>query len=453
VLIHGYSDQGESFDAWKTALLQRGYPATDISVASYETLTNEVTIKDVAEGLDRALRLRAGLSEDEPFDAIVHSTGMLVIRSWLTAYSTADPRRSRLKHLVALAPATWGSPLAHKGRSWIGAIFKGRRELGPDFMEAGDRILDGLELASRFTWDLAHLDLITDKPFYGETRATPYVFVFCGNRGYGGLRALINEDGMDGTVRWAGCSLDTRKLVLDLTGGGPGRGPDLSSAKYTNADAPVHFVEDADHGSIIREPRDDLIEQVVRALGVDSGPVLAAWKQQAAKWSKPAQAKLTAWQQFIVRVVDERGDPVNDYHLQLLAVDGDRVRPFDADVHVYRGDPSLRCFHVNYSKLAPDERRRLQVRLIASSGTARVGYAGVGTEKIKLDGSVYDRTGKWDAQFELPQKIDGLTFFYPFTTTMVEIRINREPLPLVGVNEVFWFIPKPPAPRNASDTR
>ena len=44
VLVHGYSDQGESFDAWKTALLQRGYRATDLSVCSYETLTNEVTI-------------------------------------------------------------------------------------------------------------------------------------------------------------------------------------------------------------------------------------------------------------------------------------------------------------------------------------------------------------------------------------------------------------------------
>ena len=32
--------------------------------------------------------------------------------------------------------------------------------VGPDFMEAGDEILFGLELASRFTWDLAHDDLI-----------------------------------------------------------------------------------------------------------------------------------------------------------------------------------------------------------------------------------------------------------------------------------------------------
>jgi hypothetical protein len=443
VLIHGYSDQGESFDAWKSALLQRGYQATELSVCSYETLTNEVSIKDIAEGLDRALRLRAGLDERQPFDAIVHSTGMLVIRSWLTAYSTADPRRSRLKHLVALAPATWGSPLAHKGRSWIGAIFKGRKELGPDFLESGDQVLDGLELGSRFAWDLAHRDLLADEPFYGATRATPYVFVFCGNRGYRGLRSLIHEDGMDGTVRWAGCSLDSRKLVLDLTGSTPTGAADLSAPRPANVDAPLMFVDDVDHGSIVRDPPADLVDQVSSALAVETADGLTGWRERAARWSRAARAAVTEWQQFIVRVVDERGDPVGDYNIQLLADDGDRVRPFDADVHVYRADPSLRCFHVNLAKLPP-RLRRMQVRLIASSGTSRVGYAGVGTEKMRLDGQVYDRSGKWDAQFDLPATVDGVRFFYPFTTTLVEIRINREPLPLVGVNDVLWFLPKQP---------
>jgi len=41
-------------------------------------------------------------------------------------------------------------------------------------------------------------------------------------------------------------------------------------------------------------------------------------------------------------------------------------------------------------------------------------------------------------QFTLPAVVDeGVTFFYPLTTTLAESRINREPLPLVGVNDVF----------------
>ena len=106
VLVHGYSDEGASFKVWERILAARGYDVAMIHACSYRSLTNEVTIKDIAEGFDRALRIRTGLTEDEPFDAIVHSTGMLVMRAWLTAYAG---RRDRLKHLIGLAPATFGS--------------------------------------------------------------------------------------------------------------------------------------------------------------------------------------------------------------------------------------------------------------------------------------------------------------------------------------------------------
>ena len=214
VLVHGYSSDASAFDRWKAALAARGHEPSSLHACSYRSLTNEVTIRDVAEGFDRALRIQAGLDRDEPFDAIVHSTGMLVIRAWLSAYAG---RRSRLKHLVALAPATFGSPLAHKGRSWLGAMFKGNRQLGPDFLEAGDRILSGLELGSRFTWDLAHEDVVGAETFYGPTKRTPFVFVICGSGSYRGLRRLAQEPGTDGVVRWAGCPLNMRKIVLDLT--------------------------------------------------------------------------------------------------------------------------------------------------------------------------------------------------------------------------------------------
>jgi hypothetical protein len=55
---------------------------------------------------------------------------------------------------------------------------------------------------------------------------------------------------------------------------------------------------------------------------------------------------------------------------------------------------------------------------------------------------MYDPSGKWDARFDLPATVDNVAFFYPFTTTLIEIRINREPLPLVWVNAVLWFLPK-----------
>jgi len=205
VLIHGYSDKGAAFGRWREFLTAKNYPAEEISLCNYESLTNEVTIKDIAEGFDRALRTKAHLATDQPSSAIVHS-GMLVIRSWLSTY---EARRGRLKHLIALAPATFGSPLAHKGRSLLGALIKGNRVIGPDFMEAGDLILDGLELGSRFTWELTDKDLLSAQPYYGSGPDSPYVYIFCGIEGYTGLHFLVNQPGTDGTVRWAGCALNT----------------------------------------------------------------------------------------------------------------------------------------------------------------------------------------------------------------------------------------------------
>ena len=219
----------------------------------------------------------------------------------------------------------------------------------------------------------------------------------------------------------------------------------LAAPEPPNVDAPLIFVDDADHGSIIREPAQGLIDQVTSALEVDSEASLTAWRTKALKWSTPPEKKVE-WQQFIVRMVDERGDPVPDYNLQLLTGSGDKIRTFDTDVHTYRNDNSFRCFHVNLSKLEPAKLKSLQLRLIASSGTALIGYSGKGTEKIKIDGSrtTYDRSGKWDAWIELPAEINETSVFYPYTTTLLEIKINREPMPLVGVNNVLWFVPKRP---------
>src|SRR5215813_164281 len=179
VMIHGYSSQGTAFNVLRDALIKsQGIQLIDINICTYVSLNNEITIKDIAEGLDRAFRVHPLLrDESQEFDAIVHSTGMLVLRSWLTNYGTPAPanrRLKRLKHLIGLAPATWGSPQAHKGRSWLGALVKGNREFGPDFLNAGDEVLRGLELGSPFTWDLAHQDLLGPDPYYDRGSNTPY---------------------------------------------------------------------------------------------------------------------------------------------------------------------------------------------------------------------------------------------------------------------------------------
>lgn len=439
VLIHGYSDKGTSFQNWVNKLRKRGY---DIRTCSYKTLTNEVTIQDIAEGLDRALCEEIGLNSDEDFDVIVHSTGMLVIRSWLTAYAK---RKSRLKHLICLAPASFGSPLAHKGRSWLGGIFKGNKEWGPDFLEAGNRILDGLELGSRFTWDLAEKDLLGEVPYYGPKKDTPYVFSFCGTEGYDGIRMLLNENGTDGTVRWAGCALNTRKIFLDLTKNIDEENNRILIPDWSNIDIPLIPIKGANHRLILVDPPDELVDMVHDALSVETEQSLNEWYNNAISHTQKVKDELTKWQQFVFRATDERGDPITDYYVQL---EGRRkngktenLQEF-MDVHIYSSDPSLRNFHVNLSDLKPESLQSLSLNLIACTGTSLVSYNGFGASNFgETEANEYENLGTWHATIDLTNLLrnSNIKFFYPFTTTLVELRLNREPLPLKGFNKVCWF--------------
>ena len=134
VLIHGYSDDAGTFKAWERILEQRGYDVAmvrrmQLSVAHQRSHDqgHRRGIRSRAQNAGGAERGRA-IRRDRALDRNAGDP------AWLTAY---DGRRDRLKHLIGLAPATFGSPLAHKGRSWLGALFKGNRHLGPDFHGSG----------------------------------------------------------------------------------------------------------------------------------------------------------------------------------------------------------------------------------------------------------------------------------------------------------------------------
>ena len=77
VLIHGYSANGADMVALKEKLAPNFQDASLINICNYVSLNNEITIQDLAEGLDRAFLEHKILSdENQEFDAIVHSTGM-----------------------------------------------------------------------------------------------------------------------------------------------------------------------------------------------------------------------------------------------------------------------------------------------------------------------------------------------------------------------------------------
>ena len=477
VLIHGYSAGGLDFTELCSQLQNRHIEPIDINVANYVSLNNEITIKDIAEGFDRALRNQAGLDQEQEFDAIGHSTGMLVIRSWLTNYGAAvgsNDRIKRLKHLVGVAPATWGSPQAHKGRTWLGAMVKGNKQPGPDFLNAGDQVLDGLELGSRFTWDLAHIDLLGDQPYYDKGPDTPYVCVFIGNTPYSGLSSVANDPGTDGTVRWSGCALNTRKITIDLTRTPIGEdGKPVSRVSITpwadRVDIPMIPVADRNHATLISNPDPMMVDLIRSFLDVKDEDGYLKWLGKAQDSGKEAKKRMLVnpgkdaagiqgdvkeffghlfheaaqemdgWQQFVVHARDERGDPVTDYMIDVLRKDdtGELV-PFAemyTDVHAYKADQSFRCFHIRLPKGLCTQEMPLQIRVTASTGTALMAYQGYGTDDRRKTMTATAGPVTIDVN-----GIGNASLFYPFTTTLVEVVLNREPFPLGQVSDIFKFL-------------
>jgi pimeloyl-ACP methyl ester carboxylesterase len=482
VLIHGYSAGGLDFSALVKALHARGVNAVDLNIANYVSLNNEITVKDIAEGLDRAFRQTPALNAVQEFDAIVHSTGMLVIRSWLTNYGAAvdsNVRLGRLKHLVGLAPATWGSPQAHKGRTWLGALVKGNRTPGPDFMNAGDEVLDALELGSKFTWDLAHADLLGPKPYYGKGDNTPYVCVFIGNTPYEGLSSVANDPGTDGTVRWSGCALNTRKIVVDLT-----RTPDkkdgtaasrvtLTPWEDSRLDIPCIPVEGRNHATLVSEPDDRMVDLVYRFLGIADEAAHQSWLEDAKAFGEPSWAKMLidpgkaaagveadfrtffghlmrlsegtieGWQQFVVHARDERGDSVTDYMIDIFrrndaTGDWEKFEEMSTDVHAYRTDASYRCFHIRLPQGITAGKTGLKLQIHASTGTALMAYQGYSSND---DGQRMTAIAEpVEIEVAAPDGSSGF-LFKPFTTTLVEIILNREPAPLNAFSDVLRWLP------------
>ncbi|NJK92301.1 MAG: alpha/beta hydrolase [Blastochloris sp.] len=433
ILVHGYSSTGEAFLRWKEILSTKGF--ANIHIVTWQSLVNEINIADIAEGFDRALRVHAKIKPNEPFDCMVHSTGMLVVRQWL---ARNPDRIHQLKHLIALAPATFGSPVARKGRSLLGSLFKGRKEFGPDFLEAGDLILDALELASPYTWNLSHEDLFGKTTYYGKDAKTPYVFAFCGDK-TGFIDGKLSGPASDGVVRIAGASFNTRKISLNFS-----RGIALSKSErvkilpWTHQDSPVVPVKGANHGSIMDKPDDTLVNLVVQALGVKSWNEFTQWHQQAAQAWWRQESDKPRHQQIITHAIDERGDGIRDYAIKLgQKINGKfrEVGEFDKSVAVYSKDPSYRCFHLDLDKLKPEILNNLWIKVILASGTHYAAYTGYDEREDEANWIPNDR-GLTEVDMEITRLLDTkaqgnkFSLFFPRTTTFLELIFDREPMPL-----------------------
>ncbi len=458
LILHGWSDDSRSFEPLAAFLAAAGYAPRGIWLGDYVSKDDDLRVEDVATRMAQAIddMIARGVL-DPGFDMIVHSTGALVARSWLTTRHRGDAARGPLKRLVMLAPANHGAKLAAAGKSLLGRVVKGY----DNWFESGQAMLDDLELASPFQWDLARRDLLVapgadpGPRYYGADLVWPFVIV--GTHPYADrLRRITNEDGGDGTVRVCAANLDALGATIDF---GADRPVLQRWASRLECDVPLAVLPTRTHGSIVDPQRilpasRERIAETDAEMAVLGDLILEAlacdrfgsYRDIGARWharseataarraAPPPGARAEFFHQYLqvnVEARDDHGRKVPDYFLEFFS--DPRTADDDGDVYLHASvledvktntrDPSLRNLFFDrtdlmdghYAALPPGATRALRMSVSAASPGRNVAY--FASEKTGAKGDVVLHLGDGGAARWLRRN----------TTHYVRIVVPRRP--------------------------
>lgn len=462
LILHGWSDCSASFTGIKSWLIRKGLGTVKTIVyGDYQSREDSLGFNDVIDGLNDQLIAQDFIGSDgikkKELNVIVHSTGGLVIRHWIWRYYQRDGDRLKecpVKRIVMLAPANFGSPLAHRGKSFLGMLFKGRWKIG-DLLEVGRELLDGLELASPYQWNLAHRDLLGANPFYNAEGIQ--VTVLVGIDDYTGLRGWVNKPGTDGTVVIAGTPLNSAKLVLDFSR------PIAKDATYKpfewtltpgHVEAAFGVLKDLDHGSIVDAVGSKLDtvagKWVLRALSTGSPKEFRDLRKELDEETEATYASAAAsgkpksrYQQFLIRMVDDQGEAIRDFTLEFFIVS----RPKALEGGTVRGNPKVReqdwSDRINKALLGEihthgkdSSHRRLlvdvaEVRRLLKEATTTLGNPVVLSLRVyvpRVDKGIHFANERLENVVLLdPEREKDAPFrvFFENTTTLIEIHVDR----------------------------
>jgi hypothetical protein len=449
LIVHGYSDGSTSFTALGDFFVSQGlYTSDQVFYLDYSSMDDEATFRDFADKLDADYRTRFAGTR---IDVACHSTGSLVVRAWLAMHEARSRRRGLgepcpVERLLCFAPANFGSDLARLGQSFLGkfrSTFFNSRSHREDFMESGAAVLQGLEPASPFQWELSfECDLHGEHTYFSEARPENqrcYPFVFAAGEAYAGLQAKVIKQralpGTDGTVRIAGTSLNSRACTLDFRQGG------AHLQWWRNqrfARMPFAVFSGVNHGSIIdpacpgftdADGPGGMAVQVLRDTTTAAG--YATWSAafdacSAAHHARLPEERQVQFQQFFFRVRDDVDAPVEDYFVDFHVV-GPGGRPhaalteqfdelFETKVHVHSKSKSHRVFWMNCSQLRTFDQAlraagaRLMIEISGKSALPDVRYY-VSTF-VAYDPAVDPAAG-------------APVLLAPNTTTLVDVILNR----------------------------
>jgi hypothetical protein len=231
-------------------------------------------------------------------------------------------------------------------------------------------------------------------------------------------------------------------------------------------DCPIIAVDQRNHGTMLSDPEPDTVARVadfLRTVKTDDGygdwltAALASRTAALARMDRQSQQDGTGgegWQQFVIHLKDDHGDGVADYNVQLFVGD-DLAQSDDAEfpavpliVDAYSSDSSYRCFYVRLTddmlNVGTDGHpKKVWMELIASSGTAYLEYEAYThapddstTQSTRLITALEETNA---AKLDVTELGSGAKLFFPYTTTLIEIVLEREPTPLADVSSLFAF--------------
>lgn len=434
VILHGWSDFDEEFIPMANTLANRNNRLVqNLWLGEYVTLDDSVYMTDIVDGLHQAWITSKENTGLDSFDVIVHSTAALVVRDWLFTKFFSENKPSPIKNLIMLAPANFGSPLAHIGRAMHGRIFKGWNS--DKRFETGKHILKNLEIASPYSWDLALKDRIHNN-FYGADGIRTTVII--GNAGYTGVKSMANKKGSDGTIYVSTANLNCEYIELDFSS--DPSAPRISQRKRPESEIAFLVADKHHHSSIaLKEDPDEfdnesIIKAINHALDIETEEQFGRWvstceaenKRLHDSYKNSGKKYFHGYQNTIFHVIDDAGNEIEDYVIEFYQdIEkgiGDRLATLFYDksvekVHAYKSNNSYRSFLINCTELHQvidevNESLRISLSVLPDYREEHnvVGYDSWGDNMhyIELD----------------PEGVKE--FFQPNRTLMVEIVIKRE---------------------------
>lgn len=337
-LVHGWSvTETTTYQALHLKLAEHGYELHDIYLGRYVSLDDHVEVKDLSAAMHKALCEHLGdVSWDEPFHIITHSTGALVTKEWVVKhYRDTYSNHQPLKNIVFLAGPHFGSRLAHHGRAMIAQIV----HLG----DTGKKILNALELGSRFSWE--NNSSWMNPTNWKDKGIRPFNLI--GDRIERNLfKSKIfpaaYEKGSDMVVRNAAANLNCRRYKIDAAANTLELINEISGVPFASFSEFVHSGKNHGIMNSIKKRTDpgdakgESLKTILACLAVKTNADYDRVRNECSQITTRTRTSKKAFAQLDFWFHDQTGSPIEDYLFTLGAIVGGKRKPSKTVAHIHK---------------------------------------------------------------------------------------------------------------------